>query len=61
MKHSRQLKKNRDNNPFLLLPISRRKAKGKSGNSGILPRNGQIQLVSMETIFNRPNWTKYQH
>lgn len=40
--------------------VSRRRAKGKSGNSGIVARNGQIGEVYMEAIFNKPNWTKYQ-
>lgn len=39
---------------------SRRRAKGKAGNYGILPRNGQIQNVALDTLFSVPNWTKYQ-
>jgi len=37
---------------------SRHRAKGKAGNSGILPRNGQIEQVWLESVFNRPGWTK---
>lgn len=61
MKLSKILRNRYDNNPWNFTPVSRRKAKGKSGNSGIHARNGQIQNVDMNMIFNRPNWTKYQH
>ena len=41
--------------------VSRHRAKGKSGNSGIHPRNGQIEQVGLETIFNAPSWIKRQY
>lgn len=40
--------------------ISRRKAKGKAGNSGIMARNGQVEQVPLDRTFSKPNWTKFQ-
>ena len=37
---------------------SRHRAKGKAGNSGIHARNGQIEQVWLEAVFNTPGWTK---
>ena len=41
--------------------ITKRSAKGKSGNSGIMARNGQIEQVYLEAVFNRPGWIKKQY
>jgi hypothetical protein len=63
LKHLKRkfIRDSKDNNPWMLLPMSRRKAKGKAGNSGIVPRNGQISLHNINKDLNKPNWTKYQN
>jgi len=41
--------------------VSKYRAKGKSGTRGIHARNGQIEGVWIEAIFNRPCWINTVH
>ena len=61
MKIKQYFKQRNQRNEQRWTGISKRSAKGKRGNKGIHARNGQIENVWIEAIFNHPCWVKTAH